>query len=163
MTKQLKVDFILFYFILFYFISLLDGIHEYSFILKQVYNFLILSNLIFLFYIIRKCVKKQIIYPSVMMKFFIFMVFLVCYFIIEQLFIKLSMYSIGGSGGWIRNNIYEDIHYIFQWYEVLLWNFIFSLHYPIYIYIFFKPFVNHLDKSIKKIQLDKNTTTTTVL
>jgi hypothetical protein len=62
------------------------------------------------------------------------------------------MYSIGGSGGWIRIHIYEDILYQFQWYEVLFWNFIFSLHYPLYIFIFFKPFVNHIDKSIRKIK-----------
>jgi hypothetical protein len=42
-----------------------------------------------------------------------------------------------------------------SWEEKLYWKFIFSLHYPIYIYIFFKPFVNHLDKSIRKIKEEK--------
>jgi hypothetical protein len=40
----------------------------------------------------------------------------------------------------------------FTFYENLLLTFLSSLYYPLYIFIFFKPFVNHLDKSIKKIK-----------
>ena len=97
-------------------------------------------------------VLKQTVSSFIVVKIILFTTFILVYFYIEQLLITLTMYSIGGSGGWIRHHVYEQIDYVFKWYEVLFWNFIFSLHYPVYIFIFFKPFVNHLDKSIKKIQ-----------
>lgn len=61
----------------------------------------------------------------------------------------IVLYGFLDDGGIIRNIIGVN-KYTFSWYEVLFWNFIFSLHYPIYIFIFIKPFVNHLDRSIKE-------------
>lgn len=107
-------------------------------------------------YIIFLFFKQKILYIRVIIKIIIFIILIIFYFIIEQNLIKLFIYSIGNSGGWIRDHMYEDISHIFKWYEVLFWNFIFSLHYPIYIFIFFKPFVNHLDKSIGKIKNKEN-------
>ncbi len=40
----------------------------------------------------------------------------------------------------------------FVFYDKLIKNFISSLYYPIYIFIFIKPFVNHLSNSIDKIK-----------
>ena len=77
-------------------------------------------------------------------------------FTIVQLFISLTMYSIGDSGGIIRIQVYGDVTYQLNWYEEQFWNFIYSLHYPVYIFIFIKPFVNHLDKSIIKINILKD-------
>ena len=119
-------------------------------------NLILVLNILSVIYIINMFKIQNISYKSIFLKIVIFILFLIIYFFTEQLLITLSMYSIGNSGGWIRNNIYEDINYVFQWYEVLFWNFIFSLHYPIYIFIFFKPFVNHLDKSIGKIKNKEN-------
>lgn len=99
--------------------------------------------------------KYQILCTNIFLKIIIFTVFLIIYFFIEQLIIHLTIFNIGYSDGWIRNNIYENIDYQFTWFEVLYWNFIFSIHYPLYIFIFFKPFVNHLDKSIRKIKNSK--------
>lgn len=96
--------------------------------------------------------KTKSMHFSIILKIIVFIILFLCYFIGEQIFIKLIMYSIGDSGGIIRTRIIGDTFYQFQWYEVLFWNFIFSLHYPVYIFIFFKPFVNHLDKSIQKIK-----------
>ena len=116
------------------------------------------DTLIFIFYficftyVIYIFKKYQVLYATIFIKIIIFTIFLIIYFFIESLIIHLTIFNIGDSGGWIRNNIYENINYQFKWYEVLYWNFIFSLHYPIYIFIFFKPFVNHLDKSIRKIK-----------
>lgn len=45
---------------------------------------------------------------------------------------------------WLNYFPCENLYYCF--YKL----FIFSLHYPIYIFIFIKPFVNHLDRSIKE-------------
>ncbi len=102
-----------------------------------------------LIYILIMLVKANYISMFIFIKIIIFTLFLIVYFFIEQALFTLSMYSIGGTGGFTRNNIYEQFDHMLQWYEVLFWNFIFSLHYPAYIFIFLKPFVNHLDKSIK--------------
>ena len=117
--------------------------------------FIALFICIIFIYIIYFLFKKRLLYATIFIKIIIFTIVISFYFIIEQSIIKLFLYNIGDSGGYIRNNIFEDTFYQFQWYEVLFWNFIFSLHYPIYIFIFFKPFVNHLDKSIRKIKEDK--------
>lgn len=77
------------------------------------------------------------------------LLFLIMYFWITIMVAYIVLYGFLDDGGIIRNIIGVN-KYIFSWYEVLFWNFIFSLHYPIYIFIFIKPFVNHLDRSIKE-------------
>ncbi|MDB4257423.1 hypothetical protein N9818_01090 [Arcobacteraceae bacterium] len=156
MKSRLKNYFILFYFVEFYIYSLFNfWSNEYANIQLGFFWYVLNINYLFFFIVLIGVVvfmiKNKLLYIA--LKILIFNILMLLYFIyIEQLLIKLSMYSIGSYGGWIRNNIYEDIEYVFQWYEVLFWNFIFSLHYPLYIFIFFKPFVNHLDNSIRKIQ-----------
>ncbi|ASM38553.1 hypothetical protein CSPARA_0990 [Campylobacter sputorum bv. paraureolyticus LMG 11764] len=49
---------------------------------------------------------------------------------------------------WLTDFPYNNKGKYYYFYRL----FIFSLHYPIYIFIFIKPFVNHLDKSIKKFK-----------
>ena len=144
-------------FLLFFYIwQLLSGVMNNinNNMIENVFHILHLIAFIYLLIMIFIFIfkKDNILYPSIFIKIIIFISLFLLYFIIEQTIIKLSLYSIGDSGGWLRHHIYNDIDYIFQWYEVLFWNFIFSLHYPLYIFIFFKPFVNHLDKSIKKIK-----------
>jgi len=155
MSSKLKRSFILFYFILFYFIFIFDEMHLTNIILKQFLLLIIILDLLFLLFIAWELFNEKLLSPSISAKIIITTILFTSYFFIEQSIFKISMYSIGGSGGWIRNHIYEDIDYVFQWYEILFWNFIFSLHYPIYIFIFFKPFVNHLDKSIRKIKAER--------
>lgn len=84
---------------------------------------------------------------------FVFMIAIGFYFFLESLVIGLHLYSIGNSGGYIRNNILGDIKYQFNWYEILFWNFIFSMHYPLYYFLIINPSVNYIDKSIKKDKL----------
>ena len=156
MSKILKIYFIISLWSFFYFIVLFNNVEININILNFIIHKVHIINLIIIVIIIGILLKNRILYFSVFIKIVIFISLFMFYFIFEQIIIKISIYSIGDSGGWIRHNIYEDINYIFQWYEVLFWNFIFSLHYPIYIFIFFKPFVNHLDKSIRKIKDKEN-------
>jgi hypothetical protein len=66
--------------------------------------------------------------------------------------------GLDGIGYLQRNGIvdYNYACYEFTFFENLLFHFVSSIYYPIYIFIFFKPFVNHLDKSIQKIKEEKN-------
>jgi len=121
----------------------------------EIWNGTVILEVIVLIKILYEFIINKFLYPLIFFKILLITSFMTLYFWLEQSLFKLSLYSIGGSGGWLRNEIYNDVHYVFQWYEVLFWNFIFSLHYPVYIYLFFKPFVNHLDKSIRKIQKEK--------
>jgi hypothetical protein len=130
-----------------YSVGLLSGLHN-----NILYKYDQFFFLIFFICILHVFKKNNILYLSIAIRIVFFAIFLLLYFFIEVFLINSYLYSIGDSGGWLRHHIYYDIDYIFQWYEVLFWNFIFSLHYPLYIFIFFKPFVNHLDKSIKKIK-----------
>lgn len=152
MSRFLKISFITFYFVVFYCILLLDEMHLYNSYLKKYLNIILICAIISYIYIIYLVCKNNFFSLSIIFKIIFFTLVIIIYFIIEQILLKLFMYSIGNSGGFIRNIILKDSFYQFQWYEVLYWNFLFSLYYPIYIFIFFKPFVNHLDKSIKKIR-----------
>ncbi len=155
MTKKIKISIVVLYFIIFYQFSLqyyinvdLNNFRIFGAILNY-------SELFYFITFVFLLIKSKLLYPSIILKFIIFTFIIILYFMIEQGIIKLVMYGIGDSGGFIRNIIMEDTFYQFQWYEVLFWNFIFSLHYPVYIFIFLKPFVNHLDKSIRKIKEEK--------
>jgi len=149
MIRALKISIISYYFILFYLFNLYDGVAN-----LEIWFITLGIEFIYLLVIIYFIIKNKLLYPSIFMKIIIFTVFLFLYFMIEQSIIKIELYGVGG-GVWIRYHIYEQFDYALQWYEVLFWNFVFSLHYPVYIFIFFKPFVNHLDKSIKKIKAKK--------
>jgi hypothetical protein len=157
MSEQSKKRLLILYFTFVYLYALfyVPMANNITFIKVIVIIFL----LYFLFLVIdiyQIIIKNKIFYFSIILKIVIFTFFLIIYFWIEQGIIKIILYSIGGSGGFIRNEIYHNISYHFKWYEILFWNFIFSLHYPIYIFIFFKPFINHLDKSIRKIKAKEN-------
>ncbi|GEM_PF-3937946 len=154
MSPCLKIKLIGIYFIFVYIISLLlymnvEHLTEYNKLTNIIFE---CSFIVFVIGIIYIVVKNKIFYSSIIIKIVFFTVIIMIYFIIEQSIIKLMMYGIGGTGGVIRNTIYNNFEYLLSWKEVLFWNFIYSLHYPIYIFIFFKPFVNHLDKSIREIR-----------
>lgn len=156
MSKFFKNFLIIVPFSFFYFIRLSDrgSINsDYRSFIGMLFLAYMVISLIYIFYIF---IKNKIFYLPILAKITIVTILLLGYFLIENLLLTITIYSIGDSGGWVRNHIYEDINYQFQWYEVLFWNFIFSLHYPIYIFIFFKPFVNHLDQSIQNIREQKN-------
>ena len=152
MNKKLKIYFILFYFTLFYFIFMLDEMYRYSENIKLFLNIFILLEIIVLVWLGYLLKKNKVLYLSIIIRIILFTSFLLFYFMIEQGILKIVIYGIGDSGGLIRHNFIKDSFHQFKWSEILYWNFIFSLHYPIYIFIFFKPFVNHLDKSIRKIK-----------
>lgn len=84
----------------------------------------------------------------IIFKLLTFMLLLMLFFYIESAMVTLTMYSIGDSGGKIRNDIIQNISYQFDWYEVLFWNCIFSLHYPLYLFYIIKPFINHIDNRL---------------
>lgn len=155
MSKFFKNFLIIVPFPFFYFIRLFDRVSinaDYNFFINILFLAYMVISLIYIFFIF---IKNKIFYLPILAKITLVTILLLGYFFIENLLLTITIYSIGDSGGWVRNHIYEDINYQFQWYEVLFWNFIFSLHYPIYIFIFFKPFVNHLDESIRKIREKK--------
>jgi len=154
MSKSLRIQLVTFFFISIYLFSLLPIVQDnynnnFNIIAENFYYFIIF---IYGVYIIYKLYEANNLYTSIVLKILIFSSFCFIYFIAEYMLIKFTLYSIGGTGGYIRDNIYEQIDYIFSWYEVLFWNFIFSLYYPIYIFIFIRPFVNHLSKSINDIK-----------
>ena len=155
MDSRLKKIFTIIYFFIiyshFYTMGFLSNnvLSKYN-IFLSIFSFSCWVYIIFLFK------KYNILYKIIVFKIIVFTFMLAIYFSIEQSLITIVMYNIGGSGGYIRNFIYHDYSYQFKWYEILFWNFIFSLHYPVYIFIFIKPFINHIDKSIKKIKLKNN-------
>ena len=153
MSKNLKNIVIWFIFISLY------GISIFTTLTRNEKIYILFNNILFIWivfvllgggliiYIIMKKSQSMIIF----IKIIVFILILSIYFFIEHSLLKLFLYGIGGDNGGIGID-----HKSISGYEVLFWNFVFSLHYPIYIFIFFKPFVNHLDKSIRKIKEDKS-------
>jgi hypothetical protein len=73
---------------------------------------------------------------------------------IDRLFVVLLMCGMDGVG-YLQERGIVDYNYScfkFTLYERFLLDFLSSLYYPIYVFIFIKPFVNHLDKSIREIR-----------
>jgi hypothetical protein len=73
---------------------------------------------------------------------------------IDRLFVVLLMCGMDGVGYLQERGIvgYNYSCFKFTLYERFLLDFLSSLYYPIYVFIFIKPFVNHLDKSIREIR-----------
>ncbi len=117
-----------------------------------------LSIILCFIYVLYELMHIKVLYISIFIKIIIFFIFLFFYFFIEQLIINIVLYGMDGVGYLQRNGFVDYNHSWtdFSWQEKLYWAFIASLHYPIYIYIFIKPFVNHLSKSIDKIKMDEN-------
>ncbi len=147
MSKVLRINLIVFYFWFFYFISL-------SFNIKEIQSTIGLLSVLCLYvthaiYIIYLLIKQKLLYISIAIKIIIFTILIVMYFMFDIAVLKIILYSFNDNPPRIYYD--GDLHVLNNWYEILYWNFIYSLHYPIYIFIFIKPFVNHLDKSIKKL------------
>ena len=158
MSKKLKTYVNIFYFVLIYFTALLGAISEYNVIFKYFFLSFLLVMLILYTYIIYHIYTKITNNIYVYIKIIIFTLFIGIYFFIEQFFFYIFLYGMDGVGFLQRNGLvnYNYSGYEFTWKETLFWHFLFLSYYPIYIFIFFKPFVNHLDKSIRKIKEDKN-------
>ncbi len=140
MNNSLKKNLIFVYFISLYIFVLIGYIY---FVI-----FLILFNLYY-FYILYK--KNTLIF-IIILKSILFGLFLFYFIIFDKLITGIFLCGMDGIGYLQRSGIVDYPCFKFSSYEELLLNFFSSLYYPIYIFIFFKPFVNHLDKSIKKIR-----------
>ncbi|PSM51621.1 putative membrane protein [Campylobacter blaseri] len=149
MTKRAKKVLILYYSVYIYTFMFCYGLmfnasDKASDVISSVMNIAIGSIVFVLIFLI---IQKSINFTTFVL-LAIFSVVLFVYNFFESLLIASSLYDIDGNGGFIRESILNDTNYDFAWYEVLFWNFIFSLHYPMYIEFVFKPFVNFLDKII---------------
>lgn len=91
---------------------------------------------------------------SIILKSIFFGVFIFYFTIFDSLIVGIFLCGMDGMGYLQRSGIVDFNYacYKFTLQETLLLDFVSSLHYPIYIFIFFKPFVNHLDESIRKIR-----------
>lgn len=78
----------------------------------------------------------------------LFLFCLILYLWMTTIFSYVLMYGVFNEGGVIRNIFYQNRYYQFDWYEVLFWNCIFSLHYPLYLFYIIKPFINHIDNRL---------------
>lgn len=157
MSNIIKKGLIFSYFFIFYSFTLfsfayLNGENngEINTLLLEV--FLFISSVFYIYILIK---IRNFLFISIIIKLIIFSLIILMYFIIEQGIIKLLMYGLPDTSNIIDQHFYKGFPRNTTWYQVIFWNFLFSLHYPIYLFIFFKPFVNHLDKSIKRIQEEK--------
>ncbi|MGE4396595.1 MAG: hypothetical protein AB7D34_03945 [Sulfurimonas sp.] len=151
MSNKFKIYMLVFYFSFMYG-SMLLGIldNEFKLILP---SFFVSAGLLYINIIYTLYMHKLLLF-SIFMKILFFTLFLISYLFIEQLFVYIFLYGVDGVG-YLQNNGFVDYQHRFSdfsWQEKLYWHFIFSLYYPVYIFIFIKPFVNHLDKSIRKIK-----------
>ncbi|ASM36866.1 hypothetical protein [Campylobacter sputorum] len=147
MNSNLKLILIIFLFFLMYHGSLLILTTHYIFSIYfyLVYIFLYVIWSIFLY----QNIKNIKVYIFSILKIIFFSLFLILYAVVAQGFTGIILFGLDGPGYLERHNFHN---YELGHGNVLYWLFIFSLHYPIYIFIFIKPFVNHLDKSIKKFK-----------
>ncbi len=145
MNKALRINLIIFYFWFFYAFSLMFKMD----INNHDAYFMVYLWLLHALYIIYLLIKQRLLYISITIKIIIFTILIVMYFMFDIAVLKTILYGFSS----VARVYYDgDMHVLNHWYEILYWNFIYSLHYPIYIFIFIKPFVNHLDKSIKKLK-----------
>ncbi|MGE4457225.1 MAG: hypothetical protein AB7E13_09820 [Arcobacteraceae bacterium] len=105
-------------------------------------------------YIIYIFYKKGVLTIGLFFKILLFTILLMALVFIDRLFVVLSMCGIDGVGYLQRSGIvdYNYPCFKFTFYERFLLDFLSSLYYPIYVFVFIKPFVNHIDKSIREIR-----------
>ncbi len=117
------------------------------------YKYFLIVSVFYILYII-VTLNKQYKVTLITIKLFLFLIFLFFFVIFDRLVVGIFLCGMDGVGYLQRSGILEYDHNCsnFTFYEHLLFTFLSSLHYPIYIFIFFKPFVNHLEKSIKNIK-----------
>ncbi|WP_428025393.1 hypothetical protein [Arcobacter sp.] len=142
MSNRLKKNIIFMYFISLYIYVLAGYIY---FVI-----FLMLFNVYHLYYFYKNNKLSFII----ILKSIFFGLFLFYFIIFDKLITGILLCGMDGVGYLQRSGIvdYNYPCFKFTFYEEVLLNFASSIYYPIYIFIFIKPFVNHLDKSIKKIK-----------
>lgn len=158
MSKNLKIHFILFYFILVYLNTMIISVVDDLQPIKYIYSTFLLFIFCYFTYISYNFYRQSILSFPFFIKILIFTLLLFIYISIEQFFIYIFLYGIDGVGFLQRSGMvnYNHSYLKFSWQEKLYWHFIFSLHYPIYIFIFFKPFVNYLERSIRQIENKQN-------
>jgi len=147
MSNRLKKNIIFVYFLLIYIYILFGYLVDYNY-------FLIIIAVSNIYIYIKLC---NGLYFHIILKILLFNFFMVGFVLFERISMTIFLCGMDGIGFLHRNGIlnYNYACSGFTFYEDLLFNFLSSLYYPIYIYIFIKPFVNHLDKSIRKIQIEE--------
>ena len=145
MNENLKNRIIVIYFLSYYLTGILIDIFSF---------FPLLFGILYIFFEFYK--NSMLNYVLLKTIFFSVSIFIV--FCFDRIIIMLTLCGMNGFGYLQRNGIVEHSYSCsdFTFNETMLLNFISTLYYPIYIFIFFKPFVNHLDKSIKKIKEKQN-------
>lgn len=129
---------------------------SYVYVLIGYLYFIIFLTLFNVYYFYKLHKNNKIIF-SLVLKSILFGIFIFYFIIFDRLVIGIFLCGMDGVGYLQRSGII-DYNYScssFTFYEYLLFNLVSSLYYPIYIFIFFKPFVNHLDKSIRKRKENK--------
>ena len=142
MNDKRIVSLILFVFLLIYVSSLI--------LLERNYLFFTVVIIFSLTLMILVKLNREITIP-IFLKIILFLIFLMIYFFIERIILNIYLFGIDNIGFLKHSGIIDKDH-VMTMLDFKIWSFIFTLYYPIYIFIFIKPFVNHLDKSIRKIK-----------
>lgn len=151
-----KFQYILFLLIYLQAIILAPNLTQYSKIMHNTILFyiFILCEICFILSILFFNVKYKIFKIKHMILIIFFCCFVFVYIWIEQIIIKLVMYNLFDEGGIVRY-IMKDWYYNFKIVEVLFWNFIFSLHYFLYLFFIIKPFFGYVNKISNKYKCVK--------
>ena len=145
MNNILKKEIIFGYFLLAYIYVLFGHLTNY--------NYFLIVLFLYNIYLYVRLLKKIVF--SIILKVVVFNLFMIYFIIFERILTIIFLCGMDGEGFLQRIGLINHSCSNFSLYENILLNFISSLYYPIYIFIFFKPFVNHLDKSIRKIKEDR--------
>jgi len=143
MNKFLKIQLIIVYFLIMYLPAVFS-----QYLPSFLFEFeLIICNI----YIIYILYKSNILTVQKAIKIILFALFLYILFFIDRLLVTIFLCGMDGVGFLQRSGI-VDYHYMcseFSGKENLYFNFISTLYYPIYIFLFIIPFAKHLDSSNK--------------
>lgn len=149
MSNSFKLFFIYGYFCVIY-IGLWLGLlvsysYKYSFPILFAFNFLVFLKIYSLIKLNNNFLKILKIFLSMLF----FAVFMVYFLFFERFFMNVFLFGIDGYG-FLGRNGYIDYRFAdLPLSKRLFWDFWSSSYYPIYIFIFIKPFVNYIDKLIK--------------
>jgi len=152
MNNTYKLKFIFGYFFMLYFpIIFAPFLKLFSEVIQN--NF----DLFFLFctlYILFLTYKNKFLTIIIGIKIILFSLLLILLLFTDRLIIQISLCGMDGVGYLQRSGIvnYNYSCSEFTLYENFIIDFISSIYYPIYIFIFIKPFVNHLTKSMEGIK-----------
>lgn len=103
-------------------------------------------------YIIFRIYRSNSLSMEIIFKVILFILFMYVIIAFDRLFMTIFLCGMDGVGFLQRSGIVEYHHSCadFSPAESLYFDFLSTLYYPIYIFLFIIPFAKHLDKSIKK-------------